>query len=338
MKVFKSPSYNFIFNENNGFFARWGKTELDDPEYSPFGPEILDIEISTICSKGCSWCYKSNGYQGKNMSFETFKSIFSKFPKHLTQIAFGVGDIDANPDLWKIMNHCRENGVVPNITINGERMTDDIYNKLVKTCGAVDVSLYDKDTCYSAVKALTDRGMEQVNIHALLSNETYMDCYTALLDRIIDPRLKKLNAVVFLWLKPKGEKNNFYQLSSEKKFKDLIETAIETGGKFGFDSCTAPMFLRAVQDSPEFELYKTMAESCESGLFSGYINVDANYFPCSFVEGVGIWASGIGVLAYENFEEIWHHPLVEKCITRSLSNIDNNGCRKCMVYDLGEKE
>lgn len=51
----RSPDYNYLFNLNNGYFLRWGKTEADDPEVAP-GPEILDIEITTICDGGCPFC------------------------------------------------------------------------------------------------------------------------------------------------------------------------------------------------------------------------------------------------------------------------------------------
>ena len=99
---------------------------------SVFGPEIADIEISTICHGippvgmdkpvPCKFCYKSNSGRGENMSLDTFKQIFHKFPRSLTQIAFGIGDIDSNPDLWNIMRYCRDNNyqfIVPNVTVNG---------------------------------------------------------------------------------------------------------------------------------------------------------------------------------------------------------------------------
>ncbi|NQU83286.1 MAG: hypothetical protein HQ536_01100 [Parcubacteria group bacterium] len=96
IKRFRSEAYNYDFNRQTGFFARWGKTHEDDPERGPF-PEILDIEISTICSgpngKNCKFCYKTNTPKGKNMTIETFKKLFEKFPKKLTQIACGIGDI-----------------------------------------------------------------------------------------------------------------------------------------------------------------------------------------------------------------------------------------------------
>ncbi len=156
-KILASDTFNYVFDKTNGFTATWGKTEEDDPEYSPFGPTLLDIELSTICHKGCSFCYKSNNKNGKNMSFETFKILFSKFPKVLTQIAFGIGSIDVNPDLFPIIEYCRENGIIPNLTINGERMSPRLYDRLAKTCGAVACSLYDFDTCYTAVGELTSR-------------------------------------------------------------------------------------------------------------------------------------------------------------------------------------
>jgi hypothetical protein len=59
IKVVASENYNYIFNRENGFFARWGKTKEDDPEFSPFGPEILDIEISEVCNMGCTFCFPS---------------------------------------------------------------------------------------------------------------------------------------------------------------------------------------------------------------------------------------------------------------------------------------
>lgn len=43
----KSENYNYIYDYNTGFFARWGKTKNDDPWMAPF-PEILDMEVTTI--------------------------------------------------------------------------------------------------------------------------------------------------------------------------------------------------------------------------------------------------------------------------------------------------
>lgn len=174
VKVIRSKDYNYFFNAKTGFFARWGATKEDNPIMSPYGPEIADIEISTICNgigkdsqtqKPCPWCYKSNTSCGKNMDLETFKKVFRKLVnadgnvnKCLTQIAFGIGDINGNPDLWNIMEYCRNNEynqVVPNITTNGMHVDDEIAQKLAHVCGAVAVSRYHvEDVCYDAVDKL----------------------------------------------------------------------------------------------------------------------------------------------------------------------------------------
>ena len=92
MKIVKTPDYNYVFNDKTGFFARWGKTVNDDPQMSKIGPEILDIEISEICSQNCNECYKSNTTQGDNMSLDDFRKILDKMPS-VIQVAFGIGNI-----------------------------------------------------------------------------------------------------------------------------------------------------------------------------------------------------------------------------------------------------
>ena len=262
------------------------------------------------------------------MSFKKFKKLFSRFPKCLTQIAFGIGDIDSNPDLYKIMNHCRVNKIIPNITINGSRMTDYHYKQLVSLCGAVAVSHYDDNTCFNTVKRLSKEGLKQVNIHKLLCEETYNDCF-----KIIDSNVKGLNAVVFLWLKPKGIRNSFTQLISLKKYKKLVDYAFEKKANIGFDSCSASTFLKAVKDNNNFKELEMMVEPCESTLFSYYINVDGVGYPCSFTEGENY--KGIDVLNCNNFiKDIWFHKETKKFRNKLINNKNCMDCRVCQEFNL----
>lgn len=96
-KAVNSMFYNYLFDKVTGNFMRWGRTQEEDPQFAP-APEIADIEISTVCSGvspigPCKFCYKANTPVGTNMSLETFKKLFSTFPKTLTQIAAGIGDL-----------------------------------------------------------------------------------------------------------------------------------------------------------------------------------------------------------------------------------------------------
>ena len=82
-KIFKSDNFNNYFNKRTGLNITFGKTKDEDPEFSPFGPLIADIEISTIChgvkskegiNTPCKFCYKANTSRGKNMTLEEFKN------------------------------------------------------------------------------------------------------------------------------------------------------------------------------------------------------------------------------------------------------------------------
>ena len=159
-KALKSEDYNFFFNKSDGFFVRWGlgkpvgldrkvtKQEMDlyvlwcniwkerfdlrafigdletDGSETKGILEICDIEISSIpCKHICKFCYKNNTGKGENMSLETYKKILSKLEKTVSQVAFGITDVDANPEMWDIFEYTRSKGIIPNVTINCKNIT-----------------------------------------------------------------------------------------------------------------------------------------------------------------------------------------------------------------------
>ncbi len=333
----RTDGYNYDFNDRTGEFARWGKNYEDDPQMSPLGPELADIEISTICSgiggKVCEHCYKSNGPVGKNMSLQTFKIVFEKLlPQGIdipgpNQIAFGIGDINSNPDMLDIFWHCRDNGVIPNVTINGWNLSPEMAFKLAEVCGAVAVSRYSpKSVCYDAVKLLTDAGLEQVNIHQLASQQTFNRCFTTLKDMEKDPRLEKLNATVFLGLKKKGRGENYDPLT-QNQFKVLVDHALGKQLRIGFDSCTAHKFLEIIRNTEYYDQMVNLVEPCESTLFSIYIDVEGNVYPCSFCEGA-IGKLG-NILEAKDVMEIWNGDGIKRFRNHLLAL-----GRKCPVYEV----
>lgn len=334
-KVLVSDNFHNIFMKHNGKNLTWGKAKEDNPDMCQFGPLIADIEISTIChgpknsagiSTPCKFCYKSNTGCGKNMTLEEFKVLFHKLPRTLTQIAFGIGDLqDLDAEMWKIFEYCRKNDyqeIIPNITINGNFLTDEKAHKLKELMGAVAVSNYN-ESCYDAVEKLTNIGMTQINIHQLLSENTYYQCMKLIDDIKNDKRLKKLNAVVFLMLKPKGKRNDFQQIS-EEHYRNIVNKALENYINFGFDSCSANSFNKVTNNK-----FKTYSESCESTLFSSYFNVDGKFFPCSFCEGENGWEEGLEIK--NNFlEDIWYNERVIEFRNKLLK-----GCRNCPMFKIG---
>ena len=322
MKIMTSPEISYIFNKDTGFSATWGVTKEDDPDWCPYGPLIADIEITTQCKgpggKLCKFCYKANNPNGINMTFDHFAEIFTRLPDTLQQIAFGVdAQCESNPDTFAIMRLCRDHGVIPNVTVAD--ITDETADKLSTICGAVAVSRYDdKSFCYDSVERLTNRGMDQVNIHCMVSEETYDVALETLEDIKNDPRLQKLNAIVFLSLKKKGRGTGFNRLDDDK-FKNLVTICLESNINFGFDSCSAVKFLKSVEDHPLYEKLKIVSEPCESSRFSAYINAEGEYFPCSFIEDQE-FHYGAKVIDYKNFLDIW------KSDSNRIFRLNSLGC------------
>ena len=334
IKVYNSPDYNFIFNPNNGFFARWGKTKEDDPAFSPHGNEILDIEITDIC-KGpggvpCPFCYKSNNPKNtNNMTLDMFKDVMAKMPKTLTQIAIGAdAQATANPDIWKMMEHSRSLGIVPNITVAD--ISDDTADKLSSLCGAVAVSRYvNKNYCYDSIKKLVDRGMKQINIHIMISEETYDQIFETFYDYIDgEERLNGLNAIVLLSLKTKGRGESFTPLS-QKKFSKLVNFAMENNIPIGFDSCSCHKFLESIKERGDYKHLEMMSEPCESTCFSAYVNCKGDFFPCSFAEGEGEWKTGIHVPDCEDYKGFWNQSKTENFRKILLGN-----GRHCPLFEV----
>jgi len=312
---------------------RWGKTYNEDAVYSNLGPEILDLEISTVChgigGVPCKHCYKSNTGNGKNMSLETFKKIFHKLPNNVGQIAFGLGTLNANPDLLDIFWYSRDHGVVPNVTINGDGLTDEWAFKLAEVCGAVAVSRYDdKNVCYEAVQKLTKAGLKQVNIHQLVSQETYQNCLETIEDIQTDLRLEDLNAIVFLSLKQKGRGAGYSPVSYEQ-YEALVTKCLDAWIRFGMDSCSATRYIRVLENNSKYDsaYMRSMIEPCESSLFSLYCNVDGRVFPCSFTEGE--W-EGINIEDCEDFiQDIWFSEDIKE-FRKLLLNCE----RSCPIYRI----
>lgn len=345
IKRLVSPSFNYYFDKVTGFHAQWGKTQEENPERSFFGPTIADIEVVSMCKgpggKLCPFCYKANTPKGEYMTFEQYKTIFSKLPHTLTQIAFGAdADCSLNPDLFQIMQYTRDNGVIPNITVAD--ISEETANKLGALCGAVSVSWYGvhtkKDYCYDSIEKLSrnlrkfkdGNTLQSVNMHFMLSKETLPYIDELINDIKTDKRLEHLNAVVFLSLKQKGRGVKF-QGCTKEEFKTVVDRMLAEKINFGFDSCGAGKFLESVKDHPNYATFETYAEPCESTKFSLYINEKGQCVPCSFMENMD-WNKHSDVKYFDMLDDSIKdaNDFVKK-VWNSPEYLDFGKCSNCAI-------
>lgn len=332
-----SENYNYVFSKTDGTFYRWGKEKNIDPAFSPYGPELLDLEISANgCPNNCRFCYKGNtNAPATNMTLETFKKIFHTFPKTLTQIAFGITGVQTNKDFIPMMEYARGFGIIPNFTLTGIDLTDELAERISKVVGALAVSLYadSKNIGYKTVRKFVSLGVKQTNVHLMVSEQTIDWIYRVLKDYLAkDYDIKDVNAFVFLGVKPKGRAKNSFTPLNHEKFKALVDFCFDNKIPFGFDSCSAPKFEKVVREANISEEkrteYLSMSESCESGLFSAYINCEGKFFPCSFTEDV---EEGIDVLQHNSFLDIWNSDKV-KTWRDNLISSSIGGTRYCPAF------
>lgn len=345
IKVVKTADFNMHFNKHSGYTEIYGKTEKDNPETAP-APTHLDIEICGGCDGHMlhicgiktkngniiSPCYKSNSNLDMNeyMSFETFKELFKNFDKrYLTQIAFGTdARLCNNPDIWKILEYTRSEGIIPNLTC--AYADKDTAKELVRLCGGIAVSRYhDKRFCYETIHNLLEalqkskRKFMDINMHILVCEENYNNILETIKDYHTDERLKGMNAIVLLTLKQIGRGIYFHQLSYNK-YKNIIKEMINNNIIFGADSCGCIQFYNALKETNSIiaENNKENIERCESSRYSFYIDYKGKGYPCSFCPGSKDWKEGIDIIS--NF---WNHPKVLE-----FRKININCKNDCPVY------
>lgn len=300
VKQFRSKQYNYNFRLSDGYFQRWGKTLEDDPQWCPFGNEILDLEISagTGCPISCAMCYKGNskGNSPENMSLETYKLILSKLPKYdghyfCCQQAFGITSVSSHPELFEIFQCCRDNNIIPNVTINGsDPLTDEQITKLVNVCGAMAISIVppNEETGYKLIRRILDAGGKQINIHYVIHKNSIENAYKVCENIKTNPLLKGLNAIVFLGLKPKNRGKSF-DILSMNDYQKLVDYLLKNNINWGMDSCSAPRASKAIENTGFLDLTQKQhiqecIEKCESGIISAFIDCDGKYWHCSFGE------------------------------------------------------
>ena len=80
-----------------------------------------------------------------------------------------------------------------------------------------------------------------------------------------------------------------------------------------------------------------MCEPCESSLFSLYLNVNAEAFPCSFLEGETNWETGIDIAKCKNFiYDVWNEKRIVEFRENLIKTANNNelNCRECPRYKV----
>ena len=91
--------------------------------------------------------------------------------------------------------------------------------------------------------------------------------------------------------------------------------------------------MKAVKGHKNEEQFTQSAEPCESTLYSLYIDVKGDFYPCSFSPNTEGWKTGLSVLECDDFlKDIWFN---ERTRNFSEGVIKCRNCsQSCSIYEI----
>ena len=127
----------------------------DDQDHFTYDfPENFDIKITDYCDTVagrpdggiCVYCHENSSPTGKHGNLRAMEAVFRSLHAG-TEIAYGGGNALAHPDLLWVLELCKKQGVLSNITINQRHLQKyhDLIMKLIKEelVHGIGVSLTD---------------------------------------------------------------------------------------------------------------------------------------------------------------------------------------------------
>ncbi|MBI4766181.1 MAG: radical SAM protein [Deltaproteobacteria bacterium] len=324
LQHYPDEHYQTLFNPETGFFVRVEESGYDEPFWSAHGPEMLDISITSWCSRECETCYRMAGRMGRHMTFPDYENVIHQAAQlGVTQVALGGGNPNEHPDFAEILRLTRRNyGIVPNYTTNGRGLSPTVLHASAEQCGAVAVSVYEPYSFVAkTVRILRNYGI-RTNLHFVLDAHSVETALSWLRDP--PTFMSQVNAIVFLNYKPVGRGTAVTRLLCRANLcRDLIEKATTNVHSFkvGFDSCMISGLVKAAKVNPIWY------DACEAARFSMFVSEKLQMYPCSFMEKI---YPGIS-LTDSNMLDAWQNGKSFQAIRRALRN---PGCNRCNMQTV----
>lgn len=116
-----------------------------DPTYSSV-PELLDINITDRCNKGCPWCMENSTPDGKDADSGTLQSLAYRIGEMgVFEVAIGGGEPTLHENFVPFLYMLKNNGVTANFSTGVMDWLDNnaIVHAVKECCGAVAFSTQD---------------------------------------------------------------------------------------------------------------------------------------------------------------------------------------------------
>lgn len=276
--------------------ARW---DVEDESIGRLSaPTEVHLAATMICPAKCEHCYMDAGdAPPEEMDTDTFKRALKTLADFgVFHVALGGGEALARPDIFELADYAREVGLVPNLTISGAYLSEEIAERMASTFGQVNVSMDGVGEYFSTFRvgadySVADRALElltsagvSTGINCVLGRENYPG-----LDELFAYAAKrKLSEVELLRFKPSGRgKARFMeQRMNYDQNIDLIPKLAELSKQYDLmakiDCSFVPMLC---EHNPSLEQMEKLATyGCEAGNVLVGIGSDGLVSGCSFLK------------------------------------------------------
>jgi radical SAM protein with 4Fe4S-binding SPASM domain len=274
------------------------KTGKHAPQYLS-APTEVHLAVTNRCGTGCTGCYmdSQNDAQGELPTNELKTALRRLRELGVFHVALGGGEAFEREDFFEIVSFCRDIGLVPNLTTNGQSIGDREI-KICKFMGQVNVSLDGIGSHYGingrngkfeksvqAVRRLKKAGV-RAGINCVVSRHNF-----SMLGEIIGfASAEGLNEVEFLKFKPAGSGRGCYRENALTQdmirgfYPALMRIPRPASLELKIDCSFIPALL--YHHPPLEDLEKCAVSGCDGGNMLLSVRSNGTFSGCSFMENV----------------------------------------------------
>jgi len=317
-------------------------------------PVEAHLTVTKRCNLACTHCYQDStpAAGGTDLPLEEWRRRLDVLARaKVFHVAIGGGEALTRPDLLEIAEAARARGITPNLTTNGEFVTDQFACRAATLFGQINVSIdalpprpvfgaHKASTGMRAALLLRQAGA-RVGVNLVVARDNF-DAVRAVVEWAAANGLVE---VELLRLKPTGRARARYlserltRSQRERLFPLALELAAYYGIPVKLDCSAAPFVACHAPDRERMERFEVAG--CIGGLSLLGVDERGRTSPCSFYPGgendlldlERDWDAGRGFGPFRDYVAQAEEP----CRSCAYLPTCRGGCRAVAVFLTGRE-
>jgi radical SAM protein with 4Fe4S-binding SPASM domain len=319
----------------------------DDPGFLS-APTEVHFSVTQKCSQGCEGCYQDSSFgRAADLPLAEVKSILKILrDMGVFHTALGGGEAFEREDFGEIVSYCRQVGLVPNLTTNGQNIGMQEI-EICRQMGQVNVSMDGVNENYGingrrgnfqkadkALRQLRAAGV-QAGINCTVSRKNFHR-----IERVVSYAQELgLNEIEFLKYKPSGRGVKAYRdhALTQEMIRAFYPEIVRLSSVYGVELKIDCSFIPAMvyHRPPMADLERLAVVGCDGGNLLLGVKSNGAFSACSFVENSEdiraisrLWDTSDHLKGFRR----WTDTAPEPCISCEYLKICRGGCRAVALY------